>query len=153
MTAPRLILLASAGSFLLLAAAFAFQAAGYAPCKLCVWQRWPHAAAIGVGFVALFTGQRTLAWVGAAAVSATASIAAYHTGVERGWWQGPITCTGSEGLGGDLLSTDIVPVVLCDEVAWQFLWLSMASWNFLASLVLVTLWVVAASARSDLFAS
>ncbi len=36
------------------------------------------------------------------------------------------------------------PIVLCDEVAWSLLGLSMASWNALASLALAALWLLAA---------
>ena len=46
MTRTQLILLAAGGSAALLIAAWTFQAIGYAPCKMCLWQRWPHAAAM-----------------------------------------------------------------------------------------------------------
>ncbi len=36
------------------------------------------------------------------------------------------------------------PLIRCDEVAWQFLTLSMASWNMLISFGLAAIWVVAA---------
>ena len=49
LTARGLALAASLGSALLLAGAFAFQAAGHAPCELCILQRWPHLAAVIVG--------------------------------------------------------------------------------------------------------
>ena len=42
-------ILAAAGSAALLAGAFFFQARGYAPCELCLLQRWPHAAAVAIG--------------------------------------------------------------------------------------------------------
>ncbi|NND19954.1 MAG: disulfide bond formation protein B, partial [Silicimonas sp.] len=46
--------------------------------------------------------------------------------------------------GADLLSTDIpVDIVMCDEVAWAFLGVSMASWNALASFALALIWVAA----------
>ncbi|MEO0863885.1 MAG: disulfide bond formation protein B, partial [Pseudomonadota bacterium] len=45
---------AASGSALLLAGAFVFQALGYAPCQMCIWQRYPHAVAIAVGAAALF---------------------------------------------------------------------------------------------------
>ena len=42
-----LTLIATLGSAALLGGAFAFQyIGGLAPCQLCLWQRWPHAAAI-----------------------------------------------------------------------------------------------------------
>ncbi len=148
MTRAHFILLAAGGSAVLLGGAFVFQMLGYAPCKMCLWQRWPHAVAILIGIVALkLLPNRLVAWLGAAAAAATASIGLYHTGVERDWWEGPTSCTGG-GLGGldgeDLLSFDAPGIVMCDEVAWQFLTLSMASWNALFSLVLAALWILAA---------
>ena len=47
----QLILMATLGSALLLGGAFVFQSLGYPPCKLCIWQRWPHAIAIALGVV------------------------------------------------------------------------------------------------------
>ncbi len=144
-----MMLLAALGSILLLGGAFGFQALGYAPCKMCLWQRWPHAAAILVGGVALFAPSRLLAALGALAMAITSGIGLYHTGVERDWWEGPTSCTGSGALtgltGSDLLSVDTAPgIVMCDEVAWQFLTLSMASWNALFSFALMLIWLRAA---------
>ena len=146
MTKPNLIALAAFGSFALLAGAFLFQSIGYAPCKMCLWQRYPHAVAVALGLLALVLArfQRTLALLGALAAAITAGIGLYHTGVERGWWEGPTSCTGS-GLGTDnLLSTDITPIVMCDDVVWSLFGLSMASYNALISLVLVAIWLAAA---------
>lgn len=150
MNARNLMLLAAFGSFALLAGAFVFQALGYAPCKLCIWQRWPHGAAIGIGALVAFLGPLILLGVaGALAAATTGAIGIYHTGIERGWWEGPADCTGSgEGLSGlsgsDLLSTDVpVSIVMCDEVAWAMFGISMASWNALASFVLAAIWIAA----------
>ena len=55
------VLLATLGSAALLLGAFAFQhLGGLAPCKLCLWQRWPHAAAIIIGIIVLFGAPRAL---------------------------------------------------------------------------------------------
>ena len=150
-----LIGLAVLGSAGLLIGAFAFQALGYAPCKLCLWQRWPHAAAIVVGAVWTLLPITPLIWLGAASALTTSGIGGYHTGVERGWWEGPSTCSGGGSLdlgslsGNELLSTDIAEtVVMCDEVAWAFAGLSMASWNMLFSLGLTIIWVAAALRRA-----
>lgn len=153
MSRKACILLATLGSILLLAGAFAFQHLGdMAPCKLCLWQRWPHAAAAVIGVLALVISRplqaRALAWLGMLAAFSSAGIAAYHTGVERGWWEGPASCSGG-GIGGqsgaDLLSLDgPLGVVMCDQVAWQMAGLSMASWNMLASLFLAVIWAMAA---------
>lgn len=143
---PRatLILLAAGGSAALLAGAFLFQALGYPPCAMCHWQRWPHMAAVAFGVLALVFGGRALAWLGAAAVATTSGLGLYHTGVERDWWEGPASCTGTGGLSGDLLALDGPRLVMCDQVSWAFAGLSMASWNALLSLGLVALWVLAA---------
>lgn len=151
MTRKTLILLATSGSAALLLGAFGFQhLGGLAPCKLCLWQRWPHAAAILIGAILLAGGHRLLAWLGALAAAATAGIGIYHAGVEWGWWPGPTSCTGG-GMdlgtmtGGDLLSMDgPMGVVMCDEVVWQMAGLSMAGWNAVISLGLAAIWIAAA---------
>lgn len=146
-----LVLLAAFGSAALLAGAFLFQyVGGLAPCKLCLWQRWPHAAAVLIGAVALVRTERLWPWLGALAALTTAGLGLYHTGIERKWWLGPTSCTGNgAGLGGlsgaDLLNPDTAPsIVMCDQVVWQMWGISMASWNMIASLVLVALWIMAA---------
>ncbi|SES21759.1 Disulfide bond formation protein DsbB [Tranquillimonas rosea] len=149
MTAKRLIQLAALGSALLLGGAFVFQALGYPPCKLCLWQRWPHAAAILLGLVGTFVPARWVAGLGGLAAATTSLFGVYHTGVERGWWEGPTSCTGDGGglsgmSGADLLSTEGASgVIMCDEVAWAFAGLSMASWNAILSALLVMVWVLA----------
>lgn len=153
MTRRNLMLLAALGSALLLAGAFLFQALGYAPCKMCLWQRWPHGAAVALGLVALVLPLAAVAWAGALAAAVTGGIGIYHTGVERDWWEGPASCTSAGGglgdlSGADLLSLDGPALVLCDQVSWAFLGLSMASWNAVASVLLAAVWVTAALRRA-----
>ncbi len=146
MTRTLLILLAAGGSAALLLAALGFQHfGGLPPCKLCIWQRYPHVVAICIGAMALVFGVRLLPWIGALAALTTGGIGVYHTGVERGWWKGPSTCTSGDitGLSADQLMEQIMtaPVVRCDEVPWELLGLSMASWNAVAALALAVLWI------------
>lgn len=152
MTRQTLLILATLGSAAALAAAFAFQyIGGLAPCHLCLLQRYPHAVAIVIGILALLIPRTILAKLlplaGAAAAFTVVVIAGYHTGVERHWWQGPSTCTSGSITGisaKDLLAQiQAAPVVKCDVVAWQMFTLSMATWNMLASLVLVAIWLMA----------
>lgn len=147
MTKSNLISLAAFGSFALLAGAFIFQFFGFAPCQMCLWQRYPHAVAVVIGLLALILTrfQIQLAILGALAALTTGAIGIYHTGVERDWWEGPSSCTGGGALNlTDPLSTDIAPIVMCDDVVWSLLGLSMASYNGLISLVLAGLWIKAA---------
>lgn len=148
MSARHLILLSVIGSAALLLAAFAFQhLGGLPPCKLCIWQRWPHVAAVVIGGLALMLNRVELAWLGALAALTTAGIGLYHVGVEQGWWEGPTTCTaGSIGnLSTEALMDQIMnaPLVRCDDVAWAFAGVSMAGWNMVISAFLALLWIAA----------
>ncbi|WP_116598495.1 disulfide bond formation protein B [Primorskyibacter marinus] len=152
MNCRTLTILAGLGSALLLLGAFGFQYLGdMPPCALCITQRYPHAAAVGIAVVALAFGWRWLTLLGAAAAATTAGVGFYHTGVERGWWPGPDTCTSGPvgGLSTDALLDQIMtaPMVRCDEVPWEMFGLSMASWNAVASLMLVALWLAAFRAK------
>jgi disulfide bond formation protein DsbB len=148
----KLILIAALGSALLLSGAFAFQYIGdMPPCKLCLWQRWPHGAAIGIGLIGALFPHRLIAACGALATATTAAIGLYHSGVEQHWWQGPTTCTAAPV--GDLNVKDLLnqilqaPMVRCDEIPWQMLGLSMAGWNMVISLLLTAIWLTAATKR------
>ena len=140
---------AGLGSALLLAAALAFQAAGYAPCELCILQRWPHLAAALIGALILVAGwSRALAALGLLAALAAAVFAVYHVGVEWQWWAGPTACSGGVGDLAQLTTAELMarlnaaPVVRCDQPAFVFLGLSMAGWNALASAALAAVWAM-----------
>jgi len=152
-TRNSLVILAAGGSLALLLGAWAFQhLGGLAPCKMCIWQRWPHGAAIAIGALVLLVplgvgAARLLVGAGLLAALTTAAIGGYHTGVERGWWEGPSSCSSGDttGMSTDALMERIMsaPLVRCDEVPWDMLGLSMASWNILASLVVALFWLMA----------
>lgn len=148
MTREKLIGLAGLGSLLLLGGAFLFQALGYAPCPMCLWQRYPHALAIVIALIAFMVPGRLLPLGGALAALTTAGIGVFHTGVERKWWDGPKTCSSgsTEGLSAEELLDQILaaPVIRCDEVAWSLMGLSMATWNAVISLGLAVIWLMAA---------
>src|SRR5215469_8480209 len=86
-------------SVLLLLGALGFQYLGHLPpCELCMWQRWPHAAAAVVGLAGplliLFgLAERSTAWSIAALtallIAVSGAVGAYHAGIEWHWWPGP----------------------------------------------------------------
>ncbi len=141
---------AAGGSAALLLGALAFQyLGGLAPCQLCIWQRWPHLAAVIIGIMALTLGLRALAWLGALAALTSAGIGVFHVGVEQKWWEGLASCTAGSIQGistADLLnpSVDVAAVVRCDAIAWQMFGLSMAGWNVVISVALALIWIWAA---------
>lgn len=144
----RYVLLATLGSAAMLLGAYAFQhLGGMAPCKLCIWQRYPHGTAIGIGLIILFTGEVRMAWIGALAALTTAAVGFYHVGVEQGWWEGPTSCTsnGVSNVSAEELLNQILaaPLVRCDDIAWQLAGISMAGWNAIISLGLTAIWIQA----------
>ena len=146
MTHRLIIGLAAAGSAVLLLGAWGFQYIGsLPPCAMCIWQRYPHAAAVLVAGLTYVLPWRLWPLVGATAAATTAGIGLFHTGVERGWWEGPSSCTAGSvsGLSPEDLMAQIMsaPLVRCDDVVWSMFGLSMASWNALLSTVLVVLWI------------
>jgi disulfide bond formation protein DsbB len=149
-----LVMLAAGGSAALLAAALVSQYGfGLWPCPLCLWQRWPHGAAILIGLAALAVPGRLLPVLGALAALATAGIGLVHVGVEQGWWAGPAACLAGLGIGGLSPEALIDPTIAvpaaprCDEIAFRFAGLSMAGWNVLLSAGLAAAWLAAARAR------
>lgn len=152
----RLVLVAAGGSLALLLGAFAFQLLGYAPCAMCLWQRWPHTAAVLIGGLWFASKRDGLLWLGALAAGSTSAIGAYHAGVEQKWWPGPSTCTGASDALSGFSGADLLPgsatdaIVMCDEIVWDTwgLGITMAGWNFVISAVLVVVWIMAARARS-----
>jgi disulfide bond formation protein DsbB len=154
-TRRTLIALAGLGSAVILLSAFGFQyLGGLAPCVMCLWQRWPHAAAIVLGAVGAVIPSAIIVALGALSMIGNAGIALYHTGVERDWWDGPNTCGQSAAQdlsslsASALLDTSTGPqLVLCDQVAWSMFGLSMASWNGIACLVLAGIWIMGLRAR------
>lgn len=141
-------------SALLLAMAFAFEAAGYRPCELCLLQRWPHAGAGLLALAALLMTRppRALAWIGGALMLGSMALGIYHSGVEWHLWPGPSSCTGGAALQG--LSTQqlldqimAAPMVRCDQPALTILGTTMANWNAVASALLAFVWARVAISR------
>ena len=134
----------------MLLAALAFQyLGGLQPCVLCIWQRWPHLAAVLIGGLALVMRGPVLPILGALAALTTAGIGSYHLGVELDWWAGLAQCAVNtlEGVSAaDLLNTDVTvgAPAACDKVASSLLGLSMPGWNALVSAGLAGLWLAAA---------
>ncbi len=144
----------AAASIAILAAVWIFQGMGYAPCELCLTQRYAFYAAIPLALLTSLVAGRSqhgLARAGffllALIFAASAVLAAYHVGVEQHWWAGPTACTGGPGSldVNDLVKAlDSVKVVRCDEVQLRIAGLSLAGWNVVASAILAVYAALAA---------
>ena len=118
---------------------------GLEPCPLCVWQRYPWFAVLGIGLltpaVGRGGGRMLLAAMGAALIVG-AGIAGHHVGVEQLWWEGSSTCADG-GAGGEPTSLAALralamgtPAPRCDVPAWMLFGISLTGYNFLASVAL-----------------
>ena len=152
MTRRLYTLLAFAGSAGLILGALYFQyVQGLLPCQLCYWQRYGHFAAMGFGALALVIPARILLWLGAVGALSSSAVAIFHSGVERKWWDGLQSCTAPSI--SDLSPEEALeaimnaPMVACDQIPWELFGLSMANYNFPASLAIAGLFVLAARAR------
>jgi disulfide bond formation protein DsbB len=144
--AAALLVLGSAGALAFaLTSQYVF---GYQPCSLCIDQRWPYVAALGLGALGLLAGRRVaglargLTALAALAVLSSGAIGAYHFGVEQKWWRGPDSCTSlpvARTIEEMRAALARAPIVRCDDVGWSFLGISMAGYNVLFAGALGTL--------------
>jgi disulfide bond formation protein DsbB len=117
---------------------------GYAPCKMCYWQRHAHKLVVVIAVIALlapvvnsdyprlFTGLLSLIFL------TSFGLAMWHVGVEYKWWEGPKSCSG---IAPNFDTKDLLAALdkkirppACSEAVWHFLGLSMAAWNAIISL-------------------
>ncbi|MGH7013847.1 MAG: disulfide bond formation protein B [Stellaceae bacterium] len=114
------------------------------PCELCLMERWPYYAAIAIAALALIlpaAGRSRAALLLLTLVFvASAGLGFYHVGVEYHWFRGPIACTNSGAVPRTLAELKAMlarsQVVMCDQVQWSLGGISLAGWNFIASLLI-----------------
>jgi disulfide bond formation protein DsbB len=131
-----LVLISLAALAFVLVGQYAF---GLHPCHLCVYQRWPFAAAIALGLLGALRPKfaRPALLASAVAFFANAALAVYHSGVERKYWAGLSGCSTPDMSGSiDELMARIqnAAVVSCDEAGPQIFGLTLANYNALLCL-------------------
>jgi len=113
------------------------------PCEMCMWQRWPHVAAILLALLAIAlrgtpSASRGLTVLAGLAILVSGGIGVFHAGVEYHWWQGITRCAAPvlSGSGRDMIAQIMAaPVVRCDEAQWRLWGVSLAGWNAIISLL------------------
>jgi disulfide bond formation protein DsbB len=156
---PRPVTVASALVFVIagvtILAALAFEhLGGYAPCPLCLEERYAYYFAVPAAALAYLFARgrstgvcRILLALIALAFLANAALGVYHSGIEWKWWAGPGECSGAFELQwgeGGIVDT---PVIRCDEASWRLAGLSFAGWNAVISAFLAILAAYGASRR------
>lgn len=126
---------------------------GLAPCELCLWQRAPYWLAFVLAVLAALDWRRVvLLRLAALAALASAAVAAFHLGVEFGWWPSPLAGCQAPALGAAGSLEDMMrslaptPTKPCDEPTYLIrgLPLSMAGMNLIYGLALAGLaWTAA----------
>ena len=157
---PLLIVLRASAVVLVVATATILTAlafehlGGYAPCPLCLEERYAYYFAVPASALALFLARddrtgiaRILLLLIALAFLANMAAGIFHAGVEWKWWPGPGECSGAFELQwgqGGVIDT---PIIRCDEASWRFLGLSFAGWNAMVSAFLALVAAYGASQR------
>lgn len=131
-----------------IAVAHAFeQLGGYAPCPLCLQERYAYYFAVPAAVVAFFAARgeafgftRIVLVLIAIGFLINTGLGVYHAGIEWKWWEGPVTCAGAAeigfGEGGLAAELETTRVIRCDEAPWHFFGLSFAGWNAVLSALL-----------------
>jgi disulfide bond formation protein DsbB len=151
-TASALVLVIATATIL---AALAFEhLGGYAPCPLCLEERYAYYFAVPASALALLLARgettgiaRILLALIAAAFIANAVAGIYHAGVEWKWWAGPGECSGAFDLKWSEGGVARTPIIRCDEASWRFLGLSFAGWNAAISAALAAIAAYGAAKR------
>jgi len=118
-----------------------------APCELCLWQRWPYWVAGGFALLGVFLWRRPALLLAGLAAASSAAIAAFHLGVEFGWWPSPLPGCQAPSASGMASVEDLMrslaptPNKPCDQPAYLIpgLPLSMPGMNLIYGLGLATL--------------
>jgi len=149
-------LLAGLAALVVIAAALVLEHGfGYAPCPLCLTQRWPYyigaPAALVLAVLAgrlppRLTGVLLIALAGLFAWGM--AIGVYQAGAEWGFWLGPRDCSAGnaaanpDDVGGLLDAIKTSTVVSCTNPRLRILGVSLAGWNAvtMAGLIVVSLY-------------
>ena len=128
---------------------------GYAPCPLCLQERYAYYFGVPAAIVAFFAARgetfgfaRLVLVLIAIGFLINAGLGVYHAGAEWKWWPGPDTCAGGFDLTWGEDGIVDTPVIRCDEAAWRFLGLSFAGWNAVISAGLALLAAFGATRRT-----
>ncbi len=120
---------------------------GILPCKICIWQRWPHILNIFVVLIIISSSSIPIyiMVLGLINMFLAFILALYHYGLEQDLWDNVFSCSG-EIKFNDLSAEEILknlnntPIKNCEIEAWNFLNLSLTGWNLILTLFLSLIW-------------
>lgn len=143
-------------SLLTLSAALIAQYLGFAPCPLCIYQRYPYAAMILFSIAALFIKNRHKLALTAIILTQTLSIiiSGYHSGIELDIFAPFASCQTVANYASMSLEEiknhiNNTAAVDCSKPSLVILGVSMAQWNFLFNIFLITISTIIYFKKSD----
>jgi disulfide bond formation protein DsbB len=130
----------------ILACAFKAQNMGFAPCPLCIYQRYPYMGLIFIGTIALFDKSHHLLWLIAVILLEFVNLAlsGYHSSIELGLLP-PLESCQSNLYSSEMSLQEIenyinkTPTSDCSKPSVIVWGISMAQWNYIFNLFLVTI--------------
>ena len=120
---------------------------GYQPCKLCVYQRIPYILSIFLIIELIFfkKNEKTTLLLLSLIFIISTILAFYHFGIEQGFFAESFVCESkslSETLTKDELLEQLKQnTISCKDVNFKILGLSLASINFIFSLILSVIFI------------
>jgi disulfide bond formation protein DsbB len=126
--------------------AFFAEKIGYAPCPLCIYQRYPYAMLIAICTAALMSKNCPKFWLVAVILMEFIGLAlsGYHSGIELGLLPPLESCQSSinyTSMSLDEIKSHInaTQATDCSKPSIVILGVSMAQWNYLFNLFLIIL--------------
>ena len=122
---------------------------GILPCKICIWQRWPHVFNIILVLIILSSSltNNFIFLFGLINMFLAFILALYHYGLEQNLWDNVFSCSG-EIKFNDLSTEEILknlnntPIKTCEIEAWNFLNLSLTGWNMILTIFISLIWLL-----------
>ena len=122
---------------------------GILPCKICIWQRWPHIFNIILVLIILSSSLKTnfVFVFGLINMFLAFILALYHYGLEQNLWDNVFSCSG-EIKFNELSTKEILknlnntPIKTCEIEAWNFLSLSLTGWNMILTIFISLIWLL-----------
>ena len=122
---------------------------GILPCKICIWQRWPHIFNIFIALIIISSSSipNYIIVLGLINMFLAFILALYHYGLEQNLWDNVFSCSG-EIKFNDLSTEEILknlnntPIKTCEIEAWNFLNLSLTGWNMILTVFISLIWLL-----------
>ena len=122
---------------------------GILPCKICIWQRWPHILNIFIVLIIISSSSIPIyiMVLGLINMFLAFILALYHYGLEQNLWDNVFSCSG-EIKFNDLSAEEILknlnntPIKNCEIEAWNFLNFSLTGWNMILTIFISLIWLL-----------